>query len=318
MQQHHTDIFLRAVPGFAILIIAEIIFLVREHRFDKYSKDLPVSAIIGFGFITISFFSKGIMLLVYEFVYAHRIYTLPVDGAFIWIVCFIADDFTYYWFHRISHHVRVLWASHSVHHSAEIYSFTSAALRQTWTGNISGTFLFWVWMPFIGLEPGMVMLIKSLSLVYQFCTHTEVIKKLPLWFEFIFNTPSHHRVHHGSNLIYLDKNYGAVLIIWDRIFQTYQPEKFKPKYGLTKNIQSNNPFIIVFNEWINMFKDLRKGKGFKDCWNYIFNAPGWSRDGKSKATKHLRSNSVIKTVHVDEHLLKQNSDENKVIHIQAV
>ncbi len=318
MQLHHTDIFLRAVPGFVILIIAEIIFLVREHRFDKYSKDLPVSAIIGFGFITISFFSKGIILLMYEFVYTHRIYTLPVNGAFIWIACFFADDFTYYWYHRISHHVRVLWASHAVHHSAEIYSFTSAALRQTWTGNITGTFLFWIWMPFIGLEPGMVMLIKSLSLVYQFCIHTEAIKKLPAWFEFIFNTPSHHRVHHGSNLIYLDRNYGGVLIIWDRLFGTFQKEKFKPKYGLTKNIQSSNPFIIVFNEWINMFKDIRKGKSFKDYWNYIFNAPGWSRDGKSKTTKQLRSSAVIKIVHVNEDLLKQNSDENKVIHIQAV
>src|SRR6478672_2211414 len=108
MQLHHTDIFLRAVPGFVILIITEIIFLIREHRFNKYSKDPPVSAIIGFGFITISFFSKGIIMLVYEFVYAHRTYTLPVNGAFIWIACFFADDFTYYWYHRISHHVRVL------------------------------------------------------------------------------------------------------------------------------------------------------------------------------------------------------------------
>jgi sterol desaturase/sphingolipid hydroxylase (fatty acid hydroxylase superfamily) len=314
--QHHTDILLHAIPGFAILIIAEIIFLAREHRFNKQSKDLPVSTIIGLGFITISFFSKGIILLVYEFVYAHRIYTLPVNGVFIWVTFFFADDFTYYWFHRLSHQIRILWASHSVHHSAEIYSYSSAGLRQTWTGNITGTFLFWIWMPFIGLEPGMVILIKSFSLVYQFCVHTEAIKKMATWFEFIFNTPSHHRVHHGSNLIYLDKNYGAVLIIWDRLFGTFQKEKFTPAYGLTKKIKSSNPFTIVFYEWVNMFKDIKKSKRSKDYWKYVFNAPGWSKDGSTKTTKQLQTNALINIAQIDECLLKQNSAENKVTHIQ--
>ena len=314
----NTDIFLYAVPGFIILTIAEIIFLVREHRFNKHSKDLPVSTIIGLGFITISFFSKGIILLVYEFVYAHRIYTFPVNGALVWIVCFFADDITYYWFHRISHRVRVLWASHAVHHSAEIYSFTSAALRQTWTGNITGTFLFWIWMPFIGFEPGMVMLIKSLSLVYQFCIHTETIKKLPAWYETIFNTPSHHRVHHGSDLIYLDKNYGAVLIIWDRLFNTFQKEEFKPAYGLTKKVKSSNPFTIVFYEWMNMFKDIKKSKCSKDYWNYVFNAPGWSKDGSTKTTKQLQANALIKITQNDHCRLEQNSGENKAIDTQTV
>ncbi len=292
--QHNTDIFLRAIPGFLILIIAEALFLIRERRFDKYSKDLPVSTTLGIGFIVISFSSKAMILVIYQVIYTHRIYTLPANGLLIWIACFIADDFSYYWFHRLSHQVRVLWASHAVHHSSEIYSLSSAGLRQTWTGNITGTFLFWIWMPFTGFEPGMVMLIKSLSLVYQFCIHTETIKKMPSWFEAIFNTPSHHRVHHGSNLLYLDKNYGGALIIWDRIFKTFQKEKFKPMYGLRKKIRSSNPLIIVFHEWINLFKDFKKSKCLSDYWNYFFKAPGWSKDGSSKTTRQLRAGTRIK------------------------
>lgn len=314
--QQHTDILLRAIPAFIILMIAEVVFLIREHRFDKHSKDLPASSVVGIGFITISFLSKGIILFIYQFIYTYRIYTLPVNGLFIWMACFFADDFTYYWFHRLSHQVRFLWASHVVHHSAEIYSYTSAGIRQTWTGNISGTFLFWIWMPFIGFEPGMVMLIKSISLVYQFCIHTETIKKMPRWYEGIFNTPSHHRVHHGSDLIYLDKNYGGGLIIWDRIFGTYQKEKFKPKYGLTKNIQSFNPVFIVFHEWMNLFKDIKKSKGLGDNWNYVFNAPGWSKDGSTKTSRQLRSDA-LKIERNTDSLLKKNSIEVQSTCIQA-
>lgn len=287
--QYNTDMLSRALPGFVILTLAELVFLFRKQRLHKHSKDLKTSLVIGAGFITISFFSKGLILLLYEFIYTHRIFTMPANGLLVWTACFLSDDFTYYWFHRFSHQIRILWASHSVHHTAEIYSYSSAGIRQTWTGNLSGTFLFWSWMPFIGFEPGMVMLIKSLSLVYQFSIHTETIKKMPRWFEAVFNTPSHHRVHHGSNLLYLDKNYGGVLVIWDKIFNTFQKEKFKPTYGLAKKIQSSNSFTVVFGEWVNMFKDFKKGKSVSDYYNYIFNAPGWSKDGTSKTTKQLRS-----------------------------
>jgi sterol desaturase/sphingolipid hydroxylase (fatty acid hydroxylase superfamily) len=285
--EHHTDIFTRAVPAFVVLVIAEAIFLLKHGRFQ--SKDIALSTTVGVGFIVISFFSKALLLLIYQLIYTHRIYTFPTNGLFIWAGCFIADDFTYYWFHRLSHRVRILWASHSVHHSSEIYSLSSAGFRQTWTGNITGTFLFWIWLPFIGVEPGMVMLVKSISLVYQFCMHTEVIKKMPAWYEAVFNTPSHHRVHHGSNPLYLDKNYGGLLIIWDRLFGTFQEERFKPTYGLTTKMRSSNPLIVVFYEWMIMLKDLKKSKCLSDWCNYIFNVPGWKKDGGGKTTRQLRS-----------------------------
>lgn len=287
--QQPTNILIPAVIGFILLTVTEAIVLIKEGRFGKNLKDLPVSIGIGLGFIIITFFSRAALLILYEWVYVHRIYTLPSNAWYIWLLCFVSDDFSYYWFHRLSHQIRVLWTSHSVHHTAEVYSLSSAGFRQTWTGNFSGTFLFWVWMPFIGFAPGMVILVKSISLVYQFCIHTETIKKMPFWYEAVFNTPSHHRVHHGSDLIYLDKNYGGSTIIWDRLFGTFQSEETKPKYGLTKKIESTNPIGIVFHEWINMFKDIKKSKSLSESYNYFFNAPGWSKDGSSKTTRELRA-----------------------------
>jgi sterol desaturase/sphingolipid hydroxylase (fatty acid hydroxylase superfamily) len=139
----------------------------------------------------------------------------------------------------------MVWASHVVHHSSEKYNL-AAALRQTWTGNLTGSFIFWSWMPLVGFQPKMIFFMQSVSLIYQFWIHTEGIKRLPKWFEFIFNTPSHHRVHHGTDVLYLDKNHAGILIIWDRLFGSFQPEIFTPKYGLTKNVKTFNPVKIAF------------------------------------------------------------------------
>ena len=138
------------------------------------------------------------------------------------------------------------------------------------------------------------MYVKSINVIYQFWLHTEAVKKLPYWVEYIFNTPSHHRVHHGSNVEYLDKNHGGILMIWDRLFGTYQDEIAKPQYGLTKSINSNNPFTITFYEWKKLWNDLRKATNFKDYLNYIFNAPGWSKDESSHTTRQLREQVLEK------------------------
>ena len=305
--QSNTYMLFHAIPGFILLIIVESFFLIKEHRFNKNVKHIPASIALAIGFIIINIFSKGIILFAYQLIFTHRIYVFNSNNFFAWILCFIGNDFTYYWFHRLSHQVRILWASHAVHHSSEEYSLLTAGLRQTWTGNLTGTFLFWAWLPFMGFNPGVVMMAKSVSLVYQFWIHTETIKKLPVWIEAIFNTPSHHRVHHGSDLIYLDKNYAGTLIIWDKFFGTYQQEEFKPKYGLTKNIQSSNPFVIAFHEWVEMFQDLKKSNCFFDCFNYLFNAPGWSKDGSNKTIKQLRS---AKT--------KTKNDHKHAFDIQAI
>lgn len=281
------NILLDAIPGFILLIIVEVIFAVKTQRELYEVKDAATSISLGLGNLFAGILTKTIILFVFVFIYEHRIFTLPTNKWYTWVLVFFADDFSYYWFHRVSHSVRWFWASHVVHHSSEKYNL-AAALRQNWTGNITGTFLFWTWMPFVGFEPGLILFQQSISLLYQFWIHTEAIDKCPKWFEFIFNTPSHHRVHHGSDLEYLDKNHAGILIIWDRMFGTFQPEVFRPKYGLTKNVNTFNPVKVAFHEWMNLGKDLRKSKNVKDVWNYVFNAPGWSHDGSSKTTRQLR------------------------------
>jgi len=282
------DILSQAVPGFILLIVVEVIYAVKMQRELYEVKDAATSITLGLGNLLSGFVTKLLVLATFSIIYKYRFFTIPYNTWWAWLLCLLADDFSYYWFHRISHSVRWFWASHVVHHSSEHYNL-AAALRQTWTGNITGAFLFWTWMPLIGSHPGMIMFMQAISLLYQFWIHTEAINKMPRWYEFIFNTPSHHRVHHGSDLLYLDKNHAGILIIWDRMFGTFQPELYRPKYGLTKNVKTFNPVKVAFHEWINIARDLRKAQTWKDCWNYLFNSPGWSHDGSTKTTRQLRS-----------------------------
>ncbi len=281
------NILVSAVPGFIILIIIEVIYAVKTQRELYEVKDAATSISLGLGNLFIGIATKAFILVFFSWLYEQRLFTIPWTAWWAWVLIFFADDLSYYWFHRVSHHVRWFWASHVVHHSSEKYNL-AAALRQTWTGNLTGSFLFWSWMPLVGFHPGMIMLMQSVSLLYQFWIHTETVYKLPKWFEFIFNTPSHHRVHHGSDIEYLDKNHAGILIIWDRMFGSFQPEFKTPKYGLTKNVNTFNPVKVAFFEWINIAKDLKKSNSVWTGIKYIINPPGWSHDGSSKTTKQLR------------------------------
>jgi sterol desaturase/sphingolipid hydroxylase (fatty acid hydroxylase superfamily) len=239
------------------------------------------------GSLPVSLFTTGAVVYAYSFIYQFRIFTMPSTQWWVLLLLFLGDDFSYYWFHRLSHQVRFLWASHMVHHSSQKFTFT-AALRVPWTSTLTGNFLFWAWMPLTGFEPYLVLFMKSVSVIYQFWMHTETINKLPEWFENIFNTPSHHRVHHAINVEYLDKNHAGTLIIWDKLFGTYQEETFKPTYGLTENIRSCNPFVIAFHGWKSMLRDFKKTTKIKDRFHYFFNAPGWSHNGNNQTTKQLQ------------------------------
>ena len=281
------QILVHAVPGFIILIIAEVIFAVRTQRELYDVKDASTSIALGLGNLLTGLVSKSIILAVFIFLYRFRFFTIPYTAWWAWVLCFFADDFSYYWFHRTAHEVRWFWASHVVHHSSERYNL-AAALRQTWTGDLTGSFVFWTWMPLVGFEPGMILMMQSFSLLYQFWIHTEVIGKMPAWYEAIFNTPSHHRVHHGSDIDYLDKNHAGTLIIWDRLFGTFEAERHRPTYGLTQNVQTFNPVRVAFWEWIRMGRDLGRARTWRQVLRFVFGAPGWSPDGRSKTTKALR------------------------------
>ncbi|WP_291911158.1 sterol desaturase family protein [Chitinophaga sp. CB10] len=284
------QLIIYAIPGFVLLILAEIIITTIDNRHRYEAKDAASSIAMGLGNVITGLFTKTVILGAYLLVYDHlRLLTLGF-AWWVWVLCFFADDFSYYWFHRISHSVRFFWASHVIHHSSERYNLATA-LRQTWTGNFTGTFLFWIWMPLAGFHPVMVMTMQAISLIYQFWIHTEVIHKLPRPVEYIFNTPSHHRVHHGSDLDYLDRNHGGILIIWDRLFGTFTPERERPTYGLTSNIHTYNPLRIATHEWVAIWQDLRRSTSVREALHYLFDAPGWSADGSRKTTKQLRQKS---------------------------
>ncbi len=275
-----------SIPFFLLLLALESWFNARR-RYDWYElKDTFSSLAMGIGNVLVGFINKGIVLWAFWMAWQYRFFELG-SGPAAWIFLFVAEDFSYYWFHRISHESRYFWASHVVHHSSQKYNLATA-LRQTWTGELSGSFLFWLWLPLLGFHPLMVLTQRAISLLYQFWIHTEAIGKLPRPIEFLFNTPSHHRVHHGSDVKYLDRNHGGILIIWDRLFGTFQEEEERPRYGLTKNIRSYNPFYIAFHEWIAMLKDFFRAKTLRERILYIFGPPGWSPDGSRQTTKDLR------------------------------
>jgi len=276
-----------AIPFFVLLLSVEAWFSYKEHKQLYETKDTFGSLGLGIGNVVTGFFTKALIFGLFTFLYQHRIFNLQITDWWYWVLLFFADDFSYYWFHRVSHYVNYFWASHVVHHSSQHYNL-AAALRQTWTGNATGAFLFWAWMPLVGFHPIWILFMQQISLIYQFWIHTETVQKLPAPLEFILNTPSHHRVHHGSNLKYLDKNHAGILIIWDRFFGSFQPEEERPTYGLTKNIESFNPAVVAFATWGELFKKAASSGSLKNSIKYFIKSPGWSHDGSSKTTAQLR------------------------------
>ena len=276
-----------AIPGFVILLSIEAWFSYKENKHLYATKDTWSSLALGIGNVLTGFVTKALIFGLFTVVYKFRLFHLDSSFWWYWVLLFFADDFSYYWFHRVSHNVNWFWASHVVHHSSQNYNL-AAALRQTWTGNATGSFLFWAWMPLVGFDPLHVLFMQQVSLIYQFWIHTETIHKMHPLYEFIFNTPSHHRVHHGSDLKYLDKNHAGILIIWDRMFGSFQPEEERPVYGLTKNIESFNPFVVAFKTWGELFKKGWHSGSVKHFINYFIQPPGWSHDGSSKTVRQMR------------------------------
>ena len=299
--QHYMDelskdeLGLLTLPLFAIALIIEVI-VARQSQKQLYNgKDTLVSLSMLIAAIIVEIFPK--LLAFIAFIYLHEISPLrDVIGRqwWAWSLLFFLDDFSYYWFHRMNHEVRLLWAGHVVHHSSEYLNF-GTALRQG-VGERLHKFVFWLWLPLLGFDPLMIFTMVAINLFYQFWVHTELVNKLPKWFENIFNTPSHHRVHHASNIRYLDCNHAGVLIIWDKVFGTFSQEEDieKPVYGLTTNINSYNPAYVVSHEYLSIWKDIRRAKKWSDKWKYIFYAPGWTHDGEDRRAKVLREKSKVK------------------------
>ncbi|MFD0861033.1 sterol desaturase family protein [Sungkyunkwania multivorans] len=284
------NLILFAVPIFLVAMVLEVIISRKKHLELYYGKDTAASMWMLIFSALVEFFPKALAFI--AFFYLHEISPLKdIVGRqwWAWISLFFLEDFTYYWFHRANHEIRLFWAGHVPHHSSVKMNF-GTALRQG-VGERVHKFFFWLWLPLLGFDALMIFTMMGISLIYQFWIHTELVGKLPAPIEFIFNTPSHHRVHHASNIRYLDCNHAGVLIIWDRMFGTFSEEKYdaKPVYGLTQNIESYHPFIVATHEYKAIKNDVSRAKKLKDKLKYIFFAPGWSHDGEDKRAKVLRA-----------------------------
>jgi sterol desaturase/sphingolipid hydroxylase (fatty acid hydroxylase superfamily) len=288
------DVTQMAIPFFVVAILIEV-FVIRylKGRGDYETRDTTTSLLMGVGNVAsgllLGFIAFGVLMWAWQF----RIVDL---GSSWWVIalCFVLDDLRYYWYHRIAHRCRWVWAEHVIHHSSQHYNL-STALRQSWTGTFTGMFILRIPLALIGFHPVLLLFVGGLNLVYQFWIHTETIGRMWRPIEWIFNTPSHHRVHHATNPRYLDSNYAGTLIIWDRMFGTFVPEldEDMPRYGIVKNIGTFNPVRVAFHEWIDMFRDaMRPGLSIRQRLSYLFAPPGWSHDGSRKGSELLKADYV--------------------------
>ena len=264
-----TALLLVAIPVFMLAIAVE--WRLAPNRGELYeSRDTAANLVMGAGNVTIQLAWKVAVLALYLLVYEYRLFDLPQTAIWVWVVAFFVEDLCYYAFHRFHHTTRIGWAAHVNHHSSEHYNL-AVALRQSWTTPFTGLW-FWLPMPLLGFHPLMVLTLQSTSLIYQFWIHTQLIGSLGAA-EKVLNTPSHHRVHHGSNPEYIDRNFAGVLIIWDKLFGSFEPERAPVKYGLTKNIHSFNPLVIAFHEWRNLLSSMRGLSGFLPRFREALRAP---------------------------------------------
>lgn len=289
------DLLVAAIPAFLLLMAAEALsyrHLAEEARAEHSGyelRDTRTSILMGLGNLAIAGVWNLAALAIFAAVYLVSPLRIEMDTVWAWALLLVLFDFFFYWDHRLHHVIRVGWASHVVHHSSEHFNL-STAVRQPWVP-FSST-LFFIPLPLLGFPPAAIALISAIDLLYQFWIHTERIDRMPRWFEAVFNTPSHHRVHHGSDDEYLDKNYGGVFIVFDRMFGSFKRESARPKYGLTKNIESFNPLRVAFHEWAAIARDVRGAERWRDRLGYVFGPPGWTPPPRATRTPARRRPTV--------------------------
>ena len=266
--------FSRSIYPFLIFIMLLEIMVIRISNRSSFSwQETLASFGVAIGHkITMAMFAV-IPMGMYAFIWQHRLWTIPLNNFGSICCLFLGVEFFYYWHHRFAHEVRWLWTTHAVHHSSRHFNLSTSS-RLGWTGWLSGNFLFFLPLCWLGFNPTAISLTLGINLLYQFWIHTELIPKLG-WFELVFNTPSHHRVHHASNPEYIDRNYGGVLIIFDRLFGTFTAEQSPCSiiYGLTHPLKSHNPFQITFHEWVRLFRELANSESWYDRYKTMIKRP---------------------------------------------
>lgn len=288
------DVTKLAVPFYILAILIELVAIRYWHRKGDFeTRDTLTSLLMGTGNVAAGLLLGFVSVTALMWVWQFRLFDLGLHW-WVFIAAFVFDDLRYYCYHRIAHRVRWVWAEHVNHHSSQHYNL-STALRQSWTGQITGMFILQVPMVLLGFHPAVIAFVYGFNLVYQFWIHTEAIGKMWRPFEFIFNTPSHHRVHHATNPRYLDANFAGTLIIWDRMFGTFVEELDEdvPRYGIVRNIGTFNPVRVAFHEWAGMLKDVfSPGLTLRERLLYMAAPPGWSHDGSRRTSEDLKADYV--------------------------
>lgn len=274
-----------AVPVFLLTVVLEY-RLSRGRPVKGYERrDTRASLSLGVINVVVAAAVKGGALALYAA--CNQIALFHIEPAWwSWLLVIIGDDFCYYWFHRCHHEVRLLWAAHVNHHSSQRFNL-STALRQSWATPVTGP-VFWAPLALLGFPALMILTAQAVSLLYQYWIHTELIDRMGR-FEYLMNTPSHHRVHHGRNVQYLDRNYAGIFMIWDRLFGSFEPEDEAVDYGLTKNLESTRLWTVAMHEWQAMARDVAAAKGWRERLGRIFLRPGWSPDGSTLTAPELRA-----------------------------
>ncbi|WP_433799898.1 sterol desaturase family protein [Actinomycetospora sp. CA-084318] len=270
-----------AAPFFVLAILVEVAalrWLGHDDSVTGYAwRDARTS--ISMGVVSLVFLTlfKVVTFLAFSVVHVYLApFHLPTDTWWYWVLVVVGVDLGYYWHHRFSHRVRIAWAGHQAHHSSEFMNF-GTALRQKW--NPWFEFFFWLPLPLLGFAPWTLYAAFGVNLVFQFFVHTELVDRLPRPVEFVFNTPSHHRVHHGRDPEYLDRNYGGILIVWDRLFGTFAAEERRPTYGLTTPVETYDLLTLQYGHYADIARDVRAARRWRDRLGYVLGPPGWTPSG---------------------------------------
>jgi sterol desaturase/sphingolipid hydroxylase (fatty acid hydroxylase superfamily) len=285
-----------AVPLFVAVMLAEIVACRVRARADTAGyepRDTLTSLLLGLGSTIAGVLFGGLALALFAWAQPYRL--LDIGYAWwAWLAAFVLDDLAYYAVHRAGHRVRWFWAAHVVHHSSQHYNL-STALRQTWTGAFTLGLLFRLPLVLVGFPVPLLLFVAGLNLIYQFWIHTELIGRMPRWFEAVMNAPSHHRVHHATNPRYLDANYAGVFIVWDRLFGSFVPERapgepgYEPiRYGLVRQLGSFNLLWAAFHEWLGIARDMWRAP-WRAKLGYLLREPGWSHDGSRDTSATIKA-----------------------------
>lgn len=281
-----TWLILITTPIYIVVIGAEILFSYIHKRHYYSTKGVLANVYLSALNFSLDILLRGICLIILNYFYKFHFTEISNPVAY-WICLLLAEDFMFYWLHRIDHFSRFFWAVHVTHHSSEEYNLTVGFRSSVFQPLYR--FIYFIPISLLGFKGVDIMFMYAATQIYGILIHTQTVDKLG-FLEYFLSTPSHHRVHHASNVKYLDKNMGMMLIIWDKMFGTFQAEEDNEKvvFGLTENIKTYHPIKMVFHEWMNIGKDLKKPSGLRSKILYVFGPPGWSHDGSKKTSRQLR------------------------------